>query len=87
MSQITQLGSGAIWICNKCQTWWGSQIGKRPSTNFLMMLDKAGLLPPGKATVAGNWWRNKRQFVWTAVTTSRYQPCSQIKRVMPPGRG
>ena len=45
MSQITQLGSGAIWICNKCQTWWGSQIGKRPSTNFLMMLDKAGLLP------------------------------------------
>ena len=46
MSQITQLGSGAIWICNKCHTWWGSQIGKRPSTNFLTRLDQAGLLPP-----------------------------------------
>jgi len=45
MSQITQLGSGAIWICNQCHTWWGSQIGKRPSTNFLMILDRAGLLP------------------------------------------
>ena len=45
MSQISQLGSGAIWICNKCHTWWGSQIGKRPSTNFLTMLDKTGLLP------------------------------------------
>ena len=45
MSQITQLGSGAIWICNKCHSWWGSQIGKRPSTKFLTRLDTAGLLP------------------------------------------
>jgi hypothetical protein len=45
MSQLAQLGSGAIWICSHCNTWWGSQIGKRPSTNFLSKLDKAELLP------------------------------------------
>lgn len=45
MSNLTQLDSGAIWICNHCNTWWGSQIGKEPSTNFLAKLDKAGLLP------------------------------------------
>ena len=45
MSQLTELGSGAIWICKHCNTWWGSQIGKRPSTNFLSKLDKAELLP------------------------------------------
>ena len=45
MSQFTLLGSGAIWICKHCNIWWGSQIGKRPSTNFLTKLDEAGLLP------------------------------------------
>ena len=45
MSQLTQLGSGAIWICKDCNTWWGGQIGKHPSTNFLTKLDEAGLLP------------------------------------------
>ena len=45
MSQITQLGSGSIWICKPCNVWWGSQVGKRPSTNFLKRLDGAGLLP------------------------------------------
>lgn len=45
MSQSILLGSGAIWICKHCNTWWGSQIGKRPSTNFLSKLDKAGFLP------------------------------------------
>ena len=49
MSQITQLGSGAIWICKKCNIWWGSQVGKRPSTNFLVQLDKAALLPSWEA--------------------------------------
>ena len=45
MSQLRKLGSGTIWICKRCNTWWGSQIGKRPSTNFLSNLDKAGFLP------------------------------------------
>ena len=45
MSQIAQLGSGAIWICEHCNIWWGSQVGKSTSTNFLMKLDEAGLLP------------------------------------------
>lgn len=45
MSQITQLGSGTIWVCKRCNIWWGSQVGKRPSTNFLQRLDGAGLLP------------------------------------------
>lgn len=45
MSQIAQLGSGAIWVCKQCNIWWGSQIGKRPSTHFLKKLDDAGLLP------------------------------------------
>ena len=45
MSQITQLGSGTIWVCKSCNIWWGSQVGKRPSTNFLKKLGEAGLLP------------------------------------------
>ena len=45
MSQIKQLGSGAIWICESCNIWWGSQIGKHPTTTFLIQLDKVGLLP------------------------------------------
>jgi len=49
MSQIKQLGAGAIWICGHCHIWWGSQIDKRPSTRLLTQLDKAGLLPPWDA--------------------------------------
>jgi len=45
MSQITKLGSGSIWICTHCNIWWGSQIGKQPSTSILTQLDKADLLP------------------------------------------
>ncbi len=45
MSQIAQLGSGAIWLCKHCNIWWGSQVGESPSTNFLKKLDEAGLLP------------------------------------------
>ncbi len=45
MSQITQLGSGTIWICKPCNIWWGSQVGKGTSTNFLTKLDASGLLP------------------------------------------
>jgi len=45
MSQIAQLGSGTIWVCKNCNIWWGSQVGKRPSTNFLKKLDDSGLLP------------------------------------------
>jgi hypothetical protein len=45
MSQIAQLGSGTIWICKHCNIWWGSQVGQRPSTNFLNKLDEVGFLP------------------------------------------
>lgn len=45
MSQLTKLGSGTIWICGPCKVWWGSQLGKGRSTNILMHLDNAGLLP------------------------------------------
>ncbi|MBE0670896.1 MAG: hypothetical protein IH588_09940 [Anaerolineales bacterium] len=45
MSQITQLGSGTIWVCNHCNIWWGSQVGNHPSTSFLKKLDDSGLLP------------------------------------------
>lgn len=49
MAQIAQLGSGTIWICKHCHIWWGSQVGKRPSTSFLKKLDEAGLLPSWEA--------------------------------------
>ena len=45
MSQIAQLGSGAIWVCKDCDIWWGSQVGNRPFTTFLKKLNDAGLLP------------------------------------------
>jgi len=55
MSQIKRLDSGAIWICKDCNIWWGSQVGRRPSTNFLFKLNKAHLLPPWDAY---RGWRN-----------------------------
>jgi len=45
MSQNMQLEPGTIWVCERCDIWWGSQVGQRPSTNFLTKLDDAGLLP------------------------------------------
>ena len=49
MLQVTTLDSGVIWTCKHCHIWWGSQVGKRPSTNLLMRLDQADLLPPWDA--------------------------------------
>jgi len=69
MSQITQLGSGAIWICDKCHSWWGSQNGKRPSTNILTRLDTAGLLPP---------WEMYRGWKLVAEQTPNCLECGNI---------
>jgi len=49
MLHMNRLGAGAIWICRNCDIWWGSQVGKRPSTHILAQLDRAGFLPPWDA--------------------------------------
>ena len=68
VSQLTKLGSGTIWICKHCDIWWGSQIGKRPSTNFLKQLDHAGLLPP---------WESYRGWKLVASQASVCLECGQ----------
>ena len=45
MLQVTKLDAGIIWVCRHCHVWWGSQVGKRPSTNLLTRLNDADLLP------------------------------------------
>lgn len=30
--------AGAAWRCDGCGVWWGSQVGARPKTRFLLSL-------------------------------------------------
>ncbi len=33
--------AGALWYCDSCRIWWGSQIGEQPQTTFLLHLPEA----------------------------------------------
>jgi hypothetical protein len=49
--------TGKIWRCGDCQVWWGSQVGTRWETTFLLDL-------PGEVLSALPWdqyrgWRRK----------------------------
>lgn len=40
-----RMARGHAWVCPDCQVWWGSQVGKRPSTNFLIQLVESDQMP------------------------------------------
>jgi hypothetical protein len=40
-----RLATGAVWVCAGCHVWWGSQVGKRPTTSLLIQISKSGLMP------------------------------------------
>jgi hypothetical protein len=33
--------AGALWYCDSCRVWWGSQVGEQPQTSFLLRLPEA----------------------------------------------
>jgi hypothetical protein len=45
IQSAVKLAPGAVWVCTGCHVWWGSQVGKRPTTKLLLQISKSGLMP------------------------------------------
>lgn len=54
-----RMAKGLAWVCPECKVWWGSQVGKRPSTNFLIQLADSGQMPFDWDAYRG--WKHENQ--------------------------
>lgn len=65
-----KLASGAIWVCSGCHVWWGSQVGKRPTSRLLVQISKSGLMPYD--------WDDYRGWRYTEQVSSPCPECGKV---------